>query len=553
MNKFGFPNIGFGLGLRSKHFKHIIENKPDIDWFEIISENYMDSAGKPRETLDKIRADYPIAMHGVSLSIGSADELNKDYLKNLKALADDINPVWISDHLCWTGINKKNSHDLLPVPLTEEALNHIIPRIKQVQDFLGRNILLENPSSYLTYKADSIPEYEFMARMAEAADCALLLDVNNIFVACFNHRLDPKKYIDAIPMERVVQIHLAGHLNKETHIVDTHDAAVIDEVWDLYKYALGKAGHDISTMIEWDAKIPEFEVLEAELNKARTFSKEPFAEIPPRDEFKFDGQGNSNHSMLNLQNNLQDTILDGDIKSHAPETWVVEKPGFPASEQVQVYVKGYRIRLFKMIMADYEVTAHYLGKEKMEKTVREYIATTPSEFYDAGKFSEQFADWLSAQKIDKFAAELAELERDISIRYNLALSAPLLQEDLANLTPDDFMDMKLELLISATLKKFRHDVNSYYTEFYHGEDKPEKPPKTAGEFFLMIYRNEKNVYRLNLEKPEYQLLEIIQQTENIGEAMEKLSEISDLNEDELSAKIQQYFAKWLEHSILKAA
>jgi uncharacterized protein len=267
-NKFGLPYLGYGLGLRSQHYDHIINNKPQIDWFEIISENYINSRGRPREKLDEIRSHYPIVMHGVSLSIGSTDALDLPYLKQLKQLAAEINPVWISDHLCWTGISGKNTHDLLPMPLTKESLQHLIPRIKQVQDFWGRPLLLENPSSYLTFRADSIPEYEFIAELAEKADCALLLDVNNIYVASYNQRINPHKYIDAIPQNRVVQIHLAGHTNVGTHIVDTHDSHVSEEVWHLYDHAISRFG-SVSTMIEWDGNIPEFAVLEAELAKTK--------------------------------------------------------------------------------------------------------------------------------------------------------------------------------------------------------------------------------------------------------------------------------------------
>jgi len=197
-NKFNFPFLGYGLGLRSKHYEHILEHKPEVDWFEIISENFMETQGKPIRILEKIRADYPVVMHGVSLSIGTIDPLNSDYLAKLKKLADRLNPPWISDHLCWTGIAHKNSHDLLPVPYTEEALQHIIERIRQVQDYLERPILIENPSTYIEFNESEMSEVEFIGRMAEGADCGLLVDVNNIYVSAYNHRLDTKQYLDSL-------------------------------------------------------------------------------------------------------------------------------------------------------------------------------------------------------------------------------------------------------------------------------------------------------------------------------------------------------------------
>ncbi len=270
MNKFGYKNLGFGLGLRADHYEHVLENKPAIDWFEIITENYIETHKGYWEFLSEIRKTYPLVMHGVSLSIGGTDEINFDYLKKVKALATHISAEWVSDHLCFTGAGGHNTHDLLPVPYNNEILHHIVERIKNVQDFLGRKILLENPSSYLEFNSSNMPEDEFMAELAVKADCGLLLDLNNIHVSSFNHNFSAEKYIDTIPAKHICQIHLAGHLNKGDIIIDTHDNHVIDEVWKLYKYTISTKGK-ISTMVEWDDKIPEFNILEAEINKAKKF------------------------------------------------------------------------------------------------------------------------------------------------------------------------------------------------------------------------------------------------------------------------------------------
>jgi uncharacterized protein (UPF0276 family) len=281
--RLGHPNVGLGVGLRGAHFPYILQNQPDVDWFEIISENYMDSHGRPRYVLDQIAERYPIVMHGVSLSIGSTDPLDFEYLAKLKKLAGEVDAAWISDHVCWTGVAGLNAHDLLPIPFNEETLAHLVARIRTVQEVLERPLVLENPSSYITFADSTITEWDFITQMAEEADCGLLLDVNNVYVSSVNHDFDPAEYLRSIPTERVVQFHLAGHTNCGTHLIDTHDGQVIDPVWELYRQAHELTG-GASTLLEWDAKIPEFPVLHAEVLKAQRFidghaSVEPAASV----------------------------------------------------------------------------------------------------------------------------------------------------------------------------------------------------------------------------------------------------------------------------------
>lgn len=267
---------GFGLGLRSEHYRDFIDSQPAVDWLEVISENYLVPGGKPLHRLDTIRRDYPMVMHGVSLSIGSTDALDLNYLRELKALAQRIEPVWVSDHLCWTGVDHHNLHDLLPMPYTEAALRHLVTRVQQVQDGLGRRLLLENVSSYLSFQADEMSEWEFIAQLAQRADCELLLDVNNVYVSSRNHGFDAHAFIDAMPRERVRQIHLAGHEDHGTHCVDTHDHPVCDSVWALYAYTVRRLGA-VPTMIERDDHIPPLVDLLAELDQARAVQAAAFA------------------------------------------------------------------------------------------------------------------------------------------------------------------------------------------------------------------------------------------------------------------------------------
>jgi uncharacterized protein (UPF0276 family) len=270
MNRFSLPNLGIGLGLRTVHYTHILEQCPLVDWFEVLSENYMQTRGRPLHFVDQVADRYPVAFHGVALSIGSTDTLDRAYLKELKALRDRTRARWVSDHLCWTGVSGKNTHDLLPMPYTEEALRHCVERVRAVQDFLGTPLALENPSTYVEFAGSTMKEWEFLARLADEADCALLLDVNNVYVSSYNHGFDPMTYLEAVPFDRVVQMHVAGHTNYGTHIVDTHIGPVIDPVWRLAAEAYRRAG-GVSVLLEWDAEIPSFEETHAEALKARAF------------------------------------------------------------------------------------------------------------------------------------------------------------------------------------------------------------------------------------------------------------------------------------------
>lgn len=269
-SRFNLPNLGIGVGLRTVHFAHVLSQKPAVDVFEILSENFMDTGGRPVHVLDRVAERYPIVMHGVSLSIGSTAPLDRQYLKKVKALAARTKARLVSDHVCWTGVGGRNVHDLLPLPYTEEALTHIIPRIRQVQDFLERPLFLENPSTYMAFRSSTMPEWEFLSRMAEGADCGLLLDVNNVWVSAVNNGFDPVEYLRNIPHDRVGYFHLAGHTNAGTHLIDTHSDHAIPQVWELYALAHRLTGGRTS-IYEWDEDIPDFDGLMAEAQKARLY------------------------------------------------------------------------------------------------------------------------------------------------------------------------------------------------------------------------------------------------------------------------------------------
>lgn len=267
-----WPDLGFGVGLRAEHYQTVLEQGPRVDWFEAITENYMDTRGHPLATLERVRRDYPVALHGVALSIGSVDPLDRRYLTSLKELVGRIDPVLITDHLCWTGAFGRSFFDLLPLPYNDETLDHVANRVSTVQDFLGRRVLLENASTYLAYKTSTMPEWEFISELARRADCGILLDVNNVYVSARNLGFDPVEYLDNVSPERVGQFHLAGYTDMGSYLFDTHSRPVYDAVWDLYGHAVGRFGR-VSTLVEWDADIPPFERVAAEADKARVIAK----------------------------------------------------------------------------------------------------------------------------------------------------------------------------------------------------------------------------------------------------------------------------------------
>ncbi|HEU4400684.1 MAG TPA: DUF692 domain-containing protein [Candidatus Polarisedimenticolia bacterium] len=265
--------LGHGVGLRRDHFERVLSGPTRIDWFEVISENFMVDGGRPLDVLRRVRERYPVVLHGVSLSIGSTDPLDEAYLDRLDDLARRFEPAWVSDHLCWTSVGGHQAHDLLPLPYTEEALENVVARVLRVQERLRRPIALENVSSYVAYRASAMPEWEFLARVAERSGCGILLDINNIYVSARNHDFDARAYLAGIPPAKVWQFHLAGHSDKGDYLLDTHDHPVADPVWDLYRDAVRRFGA-VSTLIEWDDKIPGFDRLEAESERARAIRRE---------------------------------------------------------------------------------------------------------------------------------------------------------------------------------------------------------------------------------------------------------------------------------------
>lgn len=265
--RLGHPDLGIGVGLRTTHYRDLLARWPAVGWFEIITENFLQTEGRPLDVLMRVAARYPVVMHGVALSIGSTDPLDVTYLRDVARLRDRVGARWVSDHLCWTGVNGVNSHDLLPLPLTHESLTHVSSRVDAVQQVWGQSLILENPSTYVGFRADVIPEAEFFAELCHRTGCGMLLDVNNVYVSCRNHGGDPLRYLDTLPVDRVVQFHVAGHTDLGTHCIDTHIGPVIDPVWELLRHAWRRGAH-ASILLEWDAEIPPLDDVLAEAQRA---------------------------------------------------------------------------------------------------------------------------------------------------------------------------------------------------------------------------------------------------------------------------------------------
>lgn len=545
-----FPHLGFGLGLRIPHYTHIFEHQPPVDWFEIISENFMDTGGRPQRNLAKIREHYPVVMHGVAMSIGTVDAINSDYLKKLKALAEWVEPAWISDHLCWTGIAHKNTHDLLPVPYTEEALNHIISRITQVQEFLGRPIALENPSTYLEFKTSHIAEAEFIAEMAKRSGCNLLLDVNNVYVSAYNHRLDPKAYIDALPLDKVIQIHLSGHSNMGTHIIDTHDNYVVDEVWSLYKYVVHKAGRTPNTMVEWDDNIPEWDVLYAELGKAKAAAKDAqhYAPLPNLNTRQQPYVANAITPLTEAQNTLQNAILLGAGIDSKPDDWILAKAEFAPKDQLAVYVNAYRYRLYDVTADDYSVLKFAMGDDAFDRLLKDFVNIAHSEHFNIAHYAEKLPDFLKNHATySPFFHEIAILENAISYLADYPETTPLATEHLAGLDPDAFMASHLYPRAALQLFTFDYPVNAFYRAVKE-EQSPAIPDTNT--IYLAVFRHDDVMWRMELVENEYYLLQKLFAGEPIGTALEALHTQYNFSEEELMANLSDWFARWMRNGLL---
>lgn len=566
LNTTGLPQLGFGLGLRPPHYEAIFETGPEVDWFEIISENFMDTDGRPRRNLERILERYRVVMHGVSLSIGTVDPLRSDYLKQLKALMAWVKPAWVSDHLCWTGVAHKTTHDLLPMPYTEAALDHVVERILRVQDVLGCPIALENPSTYLEFSQSSVPEEEFLVEMVRRSGCYLLLDVNNVYVSCYNHKRDLRTYIEKLPLDRVIQIHLSGHANQGSHIIDTHDDHVVPEVWELYKHVVQKAGRIPNTMIEWDGNIPEFSVLYDELQRARRVARD---QTPPgladlaQDHAPVILTDQS--PLAHLQDQIQRAIMGGEtaLKQDGFEALrlIRPKPQLSLEAQLGIYQDAYRFRLFDAVAEDFPGLEAYLGPRLFADLVWGLIETQRPDHFDLGRYSLKLLAHLTRiWPDDRIVQGVCRLETALLDVADLAETPRLRFEHIAHLSPEDLFEQRLPLRSALRLLSFEHQIHDFYRQVQEetltlsdadlGNGVGTHPGVAAGASQLCVFRDDDILYRLELEPLEYQILVDLQAGKTVGAALDRLIGEDLAKPEALSLALTGWFSRWMRHGLL---
>ncbi|MFN9470080.1 DUF692 family multinuclear iron-containing protein [Acidovorax sp.] len=405
---------GFGLGLRTPHYADFLAAPQPLDWLEIITDNYLVEGGKPLAVLDALRRDYPMAMHGVAMSIGSAQGVDLGYLRQVKALADRIEPLWVSDHLCWVGPGTGQwLHDLYPLPYTDASARHVIAQVRRAQDVLGRRLVLENVSSYIRYADDSASEWQFLAHIAQEADCLLLVDVNNIHVSSVNHGFDPLAYLDALPAHRVQQIHLAGHSDLGDHIIDTHDHPVAPPVWELYAQACARFGA-VATMVERDDRIPPLAELLDEMTVARRIAAEhvPRAGALEQATLSWPGATPLPARPLQMQQQeLADRILAEPLQPLADDD--------PVEGRLGIYHHAYRARLAEVLADTHAKTWLYMGSDIFEAHARDYAVAHPPTVRSLNRYGEGLAGVLrTLYPENPELYELARLDWDLRTRFD---------------------------------------------------------------------------------------------------------------------------------------
>lgn len=467
---------GFGLGLRTQHYADFLARKQPLDWLEIITDNYLIDGGKPLAVLDAIRRDYPVAMHGVAMSIGASQGVDVPYLQRVKALADRIEPLWVSDHLCWTGPGPEQLHDLYPLPYTDESARHVIAQIRHAQDVLGRRLVLENVSSYVRYRQDSASEWQFLAHIAEEADCLLLVDVNNIYVSSVNHGFDPLTYLQALPAHRVQQIHLAGHSDNGDHIIDTHDYPVAQPVWDLYAQACQRFGA-VAAMIERDDHIPPLADLLDELATARRIAAETLASPEPATAAVMPlAPAVDPLPLAAVQRHFADQVLAGALPQATPDD--------PVTGRLPIYHHAYRARLAEVLADTYAKTFLYMGSDSFDVHARAFAVAHPPQTRSLNRYGEGLVEALRVQYPDNPELhELAQLDWDLRTRFDSA-DVPTLETAAAQAS-DTWTTRPGVLHPSALLRTITTNVVGVWNAIHTDDDVPEAVALSAPATLLV--------------------------------------------------------------------
>ncbi len=558
------------MGLRSQHYPTVTGSWPKVDWFEAISENYMDTGGRPLHILEKVRQRYPVALHGTALSIGSVDPLNLNYLARLKALIGRIDPFIVSDHLCWAGTEGEQLHDLLPLPFTEEALGHVVSRVGQVQETLGRRILLENVSTYVTFRHSTMPEWEFLSEVSKRSGCGILLDLNNIYVNAVNHRFDPLEYLRAIPGERIGQIHLAGHTDKGDFLFDTHSRPIIDKVWALYEEALRRWG-PISTLVEWDDDIPPFEELNAEVERAKVIyrrhevrSRESgVAHLPDGQGSKSENDRASSLGPLTSNNassafqiplaeaqSLFKTRIRGSGEKQKELDLLLNPQGHATgNERLEVYAEGYPARVRESIIEVYETLRAAFDEDTFETLCLEYAARHGADDYNlnhAGKDLEEFLKNSRFSKKAPFLPDLAKFEWALwEVFHAVDTENTLTKDGLEGISSEDW---------ERCVFHFKPSVRTLASEWPVLDLWKSRRDKAASAK-ITLEGNPQNVLisRLSdqvrcelMSSDERRLVETLLAGETLGAACEELAEVSEAEE----LPIASWFHGWIRDGLI---
>ena len=533
---------GFGLGLRTQHYADFLARKQPLDWLEIITDNYLIDGGKPLAMLDAIRRDYPVAMHGVAMSIGAAQGVDTGYLQRVKALADRIEPLWVSDHLCWTGPGPEQLHDLYPLPYTDESARHVIAQIRRAQDVLGRRLVVENVSSYVRYRHDSASEWQFLAHIAQEADCLLLVDVNNIYVSSVNHGFDPLTYLHALPAHRVQQIHLAGHSDNGDHIIDTHDHPVTQPVWDVYAQACQRFGA-VAAMIERDDHIPPLAELLGEVATAQRIAAQHVVASPGVVQAPLSSalSINGEHAGLPaVQRHFANCVLADAL---APE-----RPDDVITGRLHIYHHAYRARLAEVLADTYAKTCLYMGSDTFDVHARDYAVARPPHTRSLNRYGEGLVDALrTAYPGNPELHELAQLDWDLRTRFDGA-DVPVLDLDSAQQS-GDWTTRPSVLHPSALLHTITTNVVSVWTAI-HADDAVPEAVALPTPATLIVWRKGFQPYFQTLDATQAALVRHLHAGASVQDACASLLEAGLWTGD--ANALSQWLAHLLDNGLVRA-
>ena len=563
------PSPGFGLGLRTPHYPDFQRQRQPLDWLEVITDNFLVEGGRPLQMLDRIRQDYPLALHGVAMSLGSADGLDLAYLRRVKQLSDRIEPLWVSDHLCWSGLQQTVLHDLNPLPYTEEAAQRLIAHISQAQDVLQRRLVVENVSSYVSFAHSGATEWEFLCHVAQAADCLLLVDVNNIYVSAVNHGFDPLHYLHALPAQRVQQIHLAGHSRHPTHIIDTHDHPVCPAVWDLYAAACRRFGA-VATMIERDDQIPPLPELLAELDQARAIAqantREGEADTDPRlgtqqtpnrrsEERQQSGKvaaaPHSAPDLLALQSAWVRHILQDAVPIDVAQPLGLAASGSDSADvRWGIYHRAYRLRLCEVLRDSFAKTCAYLGQALFDEHASQFVVAQPPAQRNLGRYGAALPAFLQQIYPDNPELhELAQLDWDLRSRFDGADAAA---SGLEALQPDAqgnlaCLSMAAPLHPSAVLRGSQSNAVKLWRAIDDDTEVPEVQLDDSGAG-LVVWRWDLQPHFMRVDAAQYRFLQALAEGRSIQDAAHTFADTEVLPTPEV---LGAWLHSWLGQGLLR--